>query len=586
VNATIGAAGGTVTASASAGTFSEVVASGQFSASTAVSLGYVSQASLPAPLDRTTHIESGRRVPAFTQGAGNTYVLALCTTFGSAPASGITLTGTGVVPNSVAAGSQLNIAIYQGGTYVDVGTAQVTSTGNFQSTVPTLALPGITKSGTYLVYVPPANNTTQINLGFALFADDSSAGLTNGLQFAQIEKASGVVQPTPTTTFFPVTGGDLDGQSLTADASHGAVVDGSNTVYFFSGIPQNSFKLAAQTVDVTNYGGDGDSIASLPGGDQVVVTADDGAPLAVISGILAGTPAVADTIPNNGNDRDGLVISNDGTVLLARGQYGGTPGIDVYKVAQVAAHAGTGCTPSCTGTTSFSFTLVKTLVSGVSGAVSTPFTEDGRDGMAISPADPSRGLVVGADINGNPTIQLLTGLNGSSPSVSSSLRLRVPQVARRLGSIRQAPEPSAHLRPFAVTPSAGTELFAVAITPDGTTGYVSTDAGIVTVSGINTGTLAQAGSVYSPTLTVQGNTCPLTYGTTIGILPDGKYLVTIANQDYGFGTTCQLLPGNTNTTQGTGVLVTIPIGTGDALGAPVGQLIQTVSPFNDQMITH
>jgi hypothetical protein len=44
--------------------------------------------------------------------------------------------------------------------------------------------------------------------------------------------------------------------------------------------------------------------------------------------------------------------------------------------------------------------------------------------------------------------------------------------------------------------------------------------------------------------------------------------------------------GTTNTTQGPGVLVTIPIGSGNALGAPVGQLIQVVAPSNDQMITH
>jgi hypothetical protein len=112
---------------------------------------------------------------------------------------------------------------------------------------------------------------------------------------------------------------------------------------------------------------------------------------------------------------------------------------------------------------------------------------------------------------------------------------------------------------------------------------VATDAGIITVSGVNTGTLAQVGSPYSPTLTVQGNTCPLNGARTIGILPDGKYLVAILNSEYD---ACIVTPGSTDTTQGAGVLVTIPIGSGNALGAPVGQLIQTVDPFNDQMITH
>jgi hypothetical protein len=577
--ATIGATGGTITASATGGTFTETVAAGQLASSTTVSLGYIASTALPAPLLHAMHkTTDGRVSPMFTAGAGNTYVLALCTSFGGlTPTSGISLTGTGVVPSTVALGSQLNIAINQNNTWVDVGTAQVTATGNFQSTVPTLTLPGINQAGTYLVYVPPASNTTQINLGFALFADDGTAGIgVNGLQFAQIENTSGVALATPTTQFFPISGGDLDGQSLTPDASRGAVVDGSNLVHFFSGIPQHTVVVASGTVDVTNYGSDGDSIASLPGGDQVVVSADEGGDLAVISGILAGTPAVADTIPNNGNFRDGLAISNDGSVLLSRGY----SGIDVFKATPAAAHAGSGCNPACTGTTSFNFSLVKTLASGTTGSVSTPFFEDGRDGMAISPSDASRALVVGLTPTDTPTIQLLTGLNTSSPTVSSTLALHVPRVARLLGNATEAPEPSGHRRPFAITPSVGTELFAVAITPDGTTGYVSTDAGIITISGINTGTLAQVGSVYSPTLTVQGATCPLTGAQTIGILPDGKYLVAVDKLS------CAVAIGTTNTTQGPGVLVTIPIGSGNALGAPVGQLIQVVAPSNDQMITH
>jgi hypothetical protein len=541
-----------------------------------VSLGYITQASLPAPLARAVRRGiDGRSAPQFVAGAGNTYVLAFCTSFtGSTPSSAIPLSGSGVVPTSVPVGTQLNIAINQGGTWVDVGSASVTATGAFASTPATVALPGIRQTGSYLVYVPAAGtNTVSINLGFALLADDSS-GLTNGLQFVQLEDGSGNALPTPTTTFFPVHGGDLDGQSLTPDATRGAVIDGGNTVYFFSGIPQHTFTLASQTVSVSPYGGDGDSIASLPNGDQVIVSADNGGPLVVISGILAGNPVIADLIgTNNRNNalRDGLVISNDGKVLLSRG----FSGLDVYKIVPTAAHVGA----TGVGTTSYAVSPVTTFATGA-GGVAVPALEDGRDGMAISPADSSRAVVVGTDSSGKPTVQLLTGLTGTAPTIQSR-GLSFSPAQRSLTAISRRPEPSPHRAPFAVTPSVGTTLYAVSITPDGTTAYVSTDAGIITVSGVATGNLAQVGSVYSPTLTVpgaSGGTCKLQAAASIGILPDGKYLVASVN--------CGLNPGTTTSTQGAGILVTIPIGAGGALGAPTGQLNQVVTPFNDQIIVH
>jgi hypothetical protein len=125
--------------------------------------------------------------------------------------------------------------------------------------------------------------------------------------------------------------------------------------------------------------------------------------------------------------------------------------------------------------------------------------------------------------------------------------------------------------------------YGVSISPNGTTAYIATDAGIVTVSGVNTGTLTQVGSVYAPTVTAAGGTsCAISNsqrGYSLGILPDGKYLVV----DYP----CYLQPtGTTNTTQSYGVLLTIPIGTGGVLGAPVGQLNQVVVPTNDQLLVH
>jgi hypothetical protein len=563
------------------GTFTETFSPGTFPTAEPVSLGYLASTSLPAPLSvaRFRHVKNGVRLPQFTQGAGNTYIVAFCTTFGATPATSVALSGTGIVPNTITAGTQLNIAIYSGGTWVDVGTAIVGASGNFAETAPTVSLPGITAAGTYLVYEPAGGtNVSSVNLGFALIADDSTAD-THGLQFVQIEDPSGNAYATPTTTYIPVNGGDLDGQSLTPDASHGAIVDGSNTVYFFSGIPQHNITVSSTTIDVTNYGGDGDSIVSLPTGDEVVVTADNGGALAIISGILSGSPVIADTIPNPSmNYRDGLAISQDGKIMLARGQFSGTPGIDVYTIAAVAPHVGS----TGMGTTSYNFTLSQTLSSTSPGTLSTPFFEDGRDAMAISPVDSSRAVVGGYNASVTPEIQLLTGLGTGSATINR-LVPRLPASVKRARAIRLPYEPS-H-RPAAAlipNPSTDVEITAVAITPDGTTAFVNTTAGIITVSGVNTGTLAQVGSVYAPTITVPGGTC--TWATTIegsasiGITPDGKYLVLDPDCDLSFsGTSPQFGPG---------VLLTIPIGPGGVLGAPVGQLNYVVSPYNDQILVH
>jgi hypothetical protein len=479
----------------------------------------------------------------------------------------------GIVPSSIPAGTQLNIAINQSSTWVDVGTATVGAGGTFTSSIPTAELPEIAQAGTYLVYEPAAGSSTiAVDLGFALIADDGTAPTVSGLQFVQIEGPTGNALPTPTTTYFPIPDADdLDGEGLTPDAQHGSVVDGGNLVYFYSGIPQHAFVLSPNTVDITNYGADGDSIVSLPGGDQVVASGN-GAQLAVISGILAGSPAVSDTINNPGatDDRDGLVISNDGKTMLSRGE----SGLDVWAVAPVAAHAGS----TGTGTTSFSFTLKATLTT----TVPTPFGEDGRDEMAISPVDSSRALVAGSDAGGNPEIVLLTGLP-NSPTVSV-LHPRLPAVTHRKRQ-RVAREPSTHRAPlFSLTPSGASILYAVAITPDGTTAYVSSDVGVITLSGVNTGTLAQVGTPYAPTVFAgAGMTEPFVFegAPSLGVLPDGKYLVEVVDSDGDVGPT-----GSTDSTQGDGILITVPIGAGHALGAPVGQLNQVVTTFNDQIIFH
>jgi hypothetical protein len=161
------------------------------------------------------------------------------------------------------------------------------------------------------------------------------------------------------------------------------------------------------------------------------------------------------------------------------------------------------------------------------------------------------------------------------------VRVRTSGLARKTHVTARNFEPSFHRKPYAATFPTGTEITAVAISPNGKFAYLNTNEGIYAFSGVDTGTLTQVGTVYSPTLTVPGGTC--TWSTTfegsasIGITPDGKYLVADPNCELAFDGVTQLGPG---------VIITVPIGTNGALGNPVGQLNYVVSPYNDQIEVH
>ena len=157
--------------------------------------------------------------------------------------------------------------------------------------------------------------------------------------------------------------------------------------------------------------------------------------------------------------------------------------------------------------------------------------------MAI--VDSSRAVVVGSD----GSVTLLTGLP-ACPIVKSSLKL---------------------------ASAAG----AVTISKDGKFAIAAESGGLVVVKGVDTATLAQVGSVYSPTFSTPAGTCKLSSAQTLGVMADGKFVVTI--QD------CHLAKTSANV--GTGVLLTIPFSAG-TLGAPIGRLNFVVTPGNDQLLTH
>jgi hypothetical protein len=361
---------------------------------------------------------------------------------------------------------------------------------------------------------------------------DDGTGFTDGLQVIQVEDTKGNVLPTPQQTFAPLTASDIDGVSLTPDAAHGAVIDGSSKVFFFSLDPSRTITVLPATVNVSAFGTDGDSVASLPGGDEVVVSAGSATELALISDILSGSPVIAESIATSKRapEYDGVLISSDGKVMLSRAAATGL--LDVYSVAAVTPHPG-----SLGGTVAFSFTLTNTLTVPPLFKASSE-TLGGRDGMALSPTDSSRAVVVSSD----GSVTLITGLP-ASPVIGGSLKL-------------------------------ASGATSVSISADGKYAIVAVAGGLVVVSGVDTGTLAQVGLVFSPTFSTPAGSCQLTTPATVGVTADGRFVVTIQN--------CGLTKSSTNV--GSGVLLTIPF-SGGTLSAPVGQLNFVVTPSDDQIVT-
>ncbi len=393
-------------------------------------------------------------------------------------------------------------------------------------TAPPTAKPTPTPTATAAPATPtPSPTPPFVNFGVSVVGDDGN-GFTNGLQIMTIEDASGKPLPTPLSTFAPLSASDIDGLSITADGTHGAVIDGGNTVFFFtSDLKTGKVTLLPATVDVSSFGGDGDSIASLPGGDEVVVSGGGSTQLALVSGVLSGTPAIVGGIDTSkmGVEYDALVISDDGKVMLSRSGTGDV--LDVYSIAATTPRS-----PA-------SFTITKTFKAPDIHSLCC----DGRGGLASSPSDSSRAVLVSTD----GTVQLFTGLP-AAPVIANSISLT--------GGAR-----------------------AVTISRDGKFAIVALGTGgLAVVGGVDTGTLAQVGSSFSPTVTVPGGSCKLDDPSTLGVMADNKFVVAI--QDCG-------LPRSA-TDVGSGVLLTIPLSSTGVLSTPVGQLNFVVTPDDDQLLVH
>jgi hypothetical protein len=510
---------------------------------------------LPVPITRSAHTRG------FTPNPNNVFVFAFKITvvpttikMFNAP---LTIDAVGLVPTNVPANATLNLAFLQNegqtnAAYNDVGTFKTGANNTLTENLPTSDLPGITQPGTYVIYVPAqGTNITLANFGIALLTDEQGGA---SLQVINLFDSAGKPLVTPTIKTLPFAdASDLDGQAITPDGSQGILVDGGSTVRFFSNVQTGTPAASSASVDISKYGGDGDSVAILPNGDTAVV-AGDSADLVVISGILSGSPKLATTIPCPAA-RDGVVISNDGKTLLARGGNG----LTVFSITPATAAPG-----PLGGTLAFTFTQVMDIP-----GLGTTVLEDGRDGMAFSPADSSRAVVIGRDANNAPIINIITGLPNAP--VTRSAALNIPPYR---GSLPQrAAEKKG--RPTRVVLAGFNLALSVAVTLDGKNAVVGTEAGLTLVSGVDTGNLAQVGAVFNPAFTATdpssgaSKTYQLGMVTTLGITLDGKYVVA-----------CSQLPSPDK-----GTLFLIPIN-GTAFGSAASQLNGVSVPDNDEILLH
>lgn len=353
------------------------------------------------------------------------------------------------------------------------------------------------------------------HLGVALFGEDSYG--SGSLQAVSLYDASGKVlaKPTLKTVAFPFMY-DFEDLSIAPDASYGLVADGARTLRVVSGLSSGNPSPSAYTLDVSAYGNDIDAVRVLPNGDEAVLATDTTNILLVVSGLLGGKPHASQTISTPGI-RNGLALSNDGKVLLARGY----DGVTVYAVSDSTPAQG-----ALGGWIYHSFTQTQNLTS-----LPALDAADARAGMALSPADSSRGIVVGTKAQ----IAFLTGL----PAAATAQTLSI---------------------------SGAGNAYAVAISPDGTQAFVGTDNGIAVFSGVNTASPVQVQSVTIATGT--GDT--LQQITTLGITPDGANVVAVGRST--------LAPSGTN-----GYLAILPV-SGGKLGGPAGLLQGVAVPDDDQIV--
>ena len=375
-----------------------------------------------------------------------------------------------------------------------------------------------------------SDSPTYASYGTVIFAsdpiDNGVTPVTNNhssiLQVVHLFDPNGNPFSTPKLSIWSYDGvSDVDGAALTPDGSLGTFMDGPNTTLYFFSLTNGAYSQAQITpfdINGSNFGTDGDSVAVL-GSGKVAVVSLDSAPgqdnLVAVSGI--GTTNLQTFELDVPRSRDGVVISKDDKVLLARGY----SGLTVFAI-------------NSTAPVSQMFTLTEDFQGYPLGS----YNEDGegRNGMAISPTDSSRAVVITGSQFTNlsqSVINLLTGLPGN-PVLSNSVSVDQPVNS---------------------------------VTISGDQAIVGTEKGLLLFKGVSTGSLTLVGS-NDPSYTLNNTSVVLGIVTTLGITHDGK------NNQY-------VVAGDLSN----GALLLIPIST-SGFGAPASALPGVSVPWSDTMLIH
>ena len=380
----------------------------------------------------------------------------------------------------------LKLAACVSGSWSDVATLVAGTNGSIAENLPSLQLPGLLSPGTYLLYLPSAGaNSALSNFGAALVTDGGygmSDG-SDGLQIVSLYDSGGNLLIPPAVTYVDYPGAvSLAAVALTPDASVGLIAGGDSKLRLFANLQSSQPAALVNQLDLSSYGANVSSVATVGNGEEAVISSGSTSALLQLSGVLTAAPQVAATIAIPG-PRNALALSSDSQVLLARG-------------------------PS--GLTIFSVTALATPVSGnVSGTVMHRFTQQadfaalgsaafasGRGGMAISPSDSSRAVVLQAPTSSSSaTLQLITGLP-TSPSLAAPINL-----------------------------PAGFIPHAFAISFDGALAAIGGSGGVLLYSGVASGPLTLVQGPYAPAYQAGNNSYVLGKITTMAFTLDNQYLV-------------------------------------------------------------
>lgn len=382
------------------------------------------------------------------------------------------------------AGTTLKLAQRNGTSWSDVATFVVGGGGAVAENLPSYGLPGLLAAGTYVLYQPTVGTNFAIsNLGLALISDGGygmSDG-SSGLQIVRLYDSTANLLATPLLSYLDYASAwFIDSIAVTPDASVALLASADTELRGFAGLQLNQ-PLALAEVDLSAYGSSFPSAVVLGAGDEALLANASSSALLLVTGLLTGTPQPASLISAPAA-RTALTLSADGTVLLARG----ATGLTVYAVSSLST-AG-----SIAGTIGYAFTpIVDWSVLGSSSFVG------GRGGMALSPADSSRAVVLTALTAGSgaATLQLLTGLPG------------VPQLAASLNL------------------PAGFSPAAVAISYDGDIAMVSGSGGLLLYTGVASGALVLRHGPYAPSYDAGLNSYVLGTATTLAVTLDNHYVV-------------------------------------------------------------